>query len=347
MKQRTFSSWLHTELPIIQAPMAGVQDSKLAIAVSEAGGLGSIPCGMLSKERIVEELESITSATDKPYNLNFFCHLMPNFDQERQAQWRNRLAPYFEELKLDIAIQPSMATRMPFSEDIADAIEAFKPPYISFHFGLPNKALLERVKSWGTCILSSATTVEEAVWLETNGADAIIAQGVEAGGHRGMFLTDDLDTQLPVEDLIKKIVDNVTVPVVAAGGISTADKVEHAFNIGAEVVQVGTAFLLCDEATTSALHRDAIKSTQSQHTAITNVYSGRPARGIVNRAMMELGFVTQEAPQFPYASIDITQLRGQAEQQGSADFSPLWCGESTDGCKEVSAEKILRDLARV
>ncbi|MGR5062036.1 NAD(P)H-dependent flavin oxidoreductase [Photobacterium sp. DNB22_13_2] len=333
-----------TALPIIQSPMAGVQDSTLAIAVSEAGGLGSLPCGMLNIDQIVSEIKTIQSATSNPLNLNFFCHDMPSYNEARQLRWQHRLQPYFSELGVECESRPNSASRVPFNHDIADAIEPFSPDVISFHFGLPDKDLLARIKRWGTTVISSATTVEEAIWLESNGVDAVIAQGIEAGGHRGMFLSGDLSTQVGLFSLVPQIVSSVKVPVIAAGGIADRKGVDAAFMLGADYVQVGTAYLLCHEAKTSPIHRSALKGAGSQHTAITNVFSGRPARGIVNRAMKELGCMSNDTPDFPYASIEMTQLRTQFEKRGQGDFSPLWCGQSTEGCKEISARELTLSL---
>ncbi|WP_438465314.1 NAD(P)H-dependent flavin oxidoreductase [Marinomonas sp. PE14-40] len=336
---------LGTELPIIQAPMAGVQNSTLAIAVSEAGGLGSLPCGMLSIDALIAEIKLIKAATSKPYNLNFFCHHMPDYEQEKHDVWQNTLAKYFSELGIECKNSPNSATRMPFNHDIADAIEAFNPEFISFHFGLPDDELLARIKGWGTRIVSSATTVKEALWLEAKGVDGIIAQGVEAGGHRGMFLTQDISTQMGTFALLPQIVDQVSVPVIAAGGIVDAESVKASFLLGAGAAQIGTAYLLSDEATTSDLHRQALQSDAAMHTALTNVFSGRPARGIVNRVMADLSNMSDKAPDFPHAAIEITQLRSQAESQGDAGFSPLWCGQNTSGCLSASAKTITQELA--
>jgi nitronate monooxygenase len=214
-------SILGTTLPIIQAPMAGVQGSALAIAVSNAGGLGSLPCAMLSLDAMRTELAAITSGTSQPYNVNFFCHTPPEPDLEREASWRNLLRPYYDELGIDISSAASGPARMPFSHDAADVLREFKPPVVSFHFGLPSPDLLRRVREMGAKVLSSATTVDEARWLQARGVDAIIAQGVEAGGHRGMFLSDDITTQVGTLALLPQIVKAVSVPVVAAGGIAT------------------------------------------------------------------------------------------------------------------------------
>ncbi|MGF1769939.1 nitronate monooxygenase [Enterovibrio makurazakiensis] len=343
---QSFKALLGTDLPIIQAPMAGVQDSALAIAVSEAGGLGSLPCGMLNLDQIVSELEVISAATTQAYNLNFFCHRMPAFNQRQHAEWRDALTSYFAELDIDPTSLPITTNRLPFNHDIADAIESYRPPIVSFHFGLPDHTLLARVKSWGTKVLSSATTLQEAMWLEANGADGIIAQGLEAGGHRGMFLSEDITTQVGTASLVPQIVQKVNLPVIAAGGIADGRGVQAAMLLGAQAVQVGTAYLLCAETKTSTLHRSAILSEQSQHTALTNIFTGRPARGIVNRAMRELGYMQPLAPTFPYASIEAAPLRRQAEQQGRDDFTPLWCGQNTSGCKAISAGELTKALGK-
>ena len=334
-----------TELPIIQAPMAGVQASALAIAVSRAGGLGSLPCAMLTVEAMRKELEAIKAQTARPYNVNFFCHVPPVPSAEREAGWRAALAPYYREYGIDPGKIPAGAGRAPFSAEFADALEAFRPPVVSFHFGLPPQELLARVKRWGSKILSSATTVAEALWLEARGVDAIIAQGVEAGGHRGMFLTDDLTTQVGTFALLPQIAGAVKVPVIAAGGIADAQGVAAAIALGAAGVQVGTAYLLCTEAVITTAHRAALKSEAARHTALSNLFTGRPSRGIMNRLMRELGPLSDLPPSFPLAAAAIAPLRAKAEAQGSGDFSPLWSGQNATGCREVPAAQLTRELA--
>lgn len=335
---------LGIELPIIQAPMAGVQGSELAIAVSQAGGLGSLPCAMLTPDMMRAELAAITAQTHRPFNVNFFCHTPPQPNTEREATWRKALQPYFSEYGINADDIPAGPGRAPFSHEIADAIEAFRPPVVSFHFGLPGPDLLARIKGWGAKVLSSATTVEEALWLEAHGADAVIAQGLEAGGHRGIFLSDDLSTQVGTFSLLPQIVHAVNIPVIAAGGIADAKGVVAALSLGAIAVQVGTAYLLCPEAKTSQVHRAALKSTASQHTALTNLFSGRPARSIVNRVIREIGPICNKTPDFPLATTAITALRSKAEANNCSDFSPLWCGQNATGCKEVSAAELTREL---
>lgn len=333
------------QLPIIQAPMAGVQTNAMAIAVSNAGGLGSLPCAMLTPEGLKAELEAIVAATSLPYNLNFFCHTPPTPDAAREARWRKALAPYYAELGIDPQGVPAGAGRAPFSHAIADLVEPFKPRVVSFHFGLPDLALLQRVKAWGGKVLSSATTVGEARWLEAHGADAIIAQGLEAGGHRGIFLTDDLSTQLGTMALLPQVVRAVRVPVIAAGGIADARGVQAALALGAAGVQIGTSYMLCPEATTTELHRAALKSPRAEHTVLTNLITGRPARGMLNRLMRELGPLSDEPPAFPLATAALAPLKAAAEKLGRDDFSTLWSGQDATGCREIPAAELTRQLA--
>ena len=342
---KTIASLFRIDLPIIQAPMAGVQLGALAAAVSDAGALGSLPCALLTPETMRKELDLITSRTRKPYNVNFFCHAPPQADAAAEARWRAALAPYYRELGIDPAGIPAGPGRAPFSPEAAEILESYRPAVVSFHFGLPDASLLARVKGWGSKVISSATTVDEARWLEDHGADAVIAQGSEAGGHRGMFLTRDLTTQVGTFALVPQVARAVKVPVIATGGIADADGVAAAMALGAAGVQVGTAFLLANEATTSALHRAALKSEAARHTALTNVFTGRPARGIVNRVMRELGPISDAAPEFPLATAAMAPLRSKGEAQGSGDFSPLWSGENASGCREAPAAEIVRALA--
>ena len=340
----TLQQFLGIELPIIQAPMAGAQGSALAVAVSNAGGLGSLPCAMLDVDGIRKELTAIRAQTSKPFNVNFFCHTQPEVSAEREAAWRAALAPYFAEYGIDARSIPAQAGRQPFGVEVTEALNEFKPAVVSFQFGLPSSELLARVRRGGATILAAATTVDEARWLEARGADAVIAQGLEAGGHRGCFLTDDLSTQMGTLALVPQVVQAVRIPVIAAGGIADAKGVAAVMALGAAGVQVGTAYLLCAEATTSAVHRAALKSDAARVTALTNVFTGRPARGIVNRIVREVGPMSAAAPPFPLAVSAVAPLRARAESLGSGDFSPLWAGQNTSGCKEISAGTLTREL---
>ncbi|HEY9101978.1 nitronate monooxygenase [Chitinimonas sp.] len=337
---------LGTDFPLIQAPMAGVQGSALAIAVSNAGGLGSLPCATLSLDGMRNELLAITSQTLRPYNVNFFCHTPPEPDAERESLWRQTLLPYYRELGVDPRNIVAGPGRAPFSAEAAAVLSEFRPRVVSFHFGLPDEASLAQIRSWGGKILASATTVDEARWLEQRGVDAIIAQGLEAGGHRGHFLNDDLSAQLGTLALVPQLVAAVRCPVIAAGGIATAQGVAAMRALGAAGVQIGTAYLLCPETTTSPVHRAILQSDAARHTALTNLFTGRPARGVVNRLMRELGPLSPAAPAFPLATGAIAPLRAKAESLGSGEFSPLWAGQNASGCKPMRAAELTVELAR-
>jgi nitronate monooxygenase len=300
---------------------------------------------MLSLDAMRGELTAIKAHTVKPFNVNFFCHPSPTPSGEREAMWRSTLSPYYRAYGIGEESIPVGPARAPFSAEAAEVIGEFTPPVVSFHFGLPSAELLARVKMWGATILSSATTVDEALWLEAHGADAIIAQGLEAGGHRGNFMSHDLTTQVGTLALVPQIVQKVKLPVIAAGGIADSKGVAAAMTLGAAGVQIGTAYLLCTEAATSRVHRAALKSEAARHTALTNLFTGRPARSIVNRIMKELGPMSTVAPAFPLAASAIAPLRAKAESQGSGDFSPLWSGQNNSGCKEISASLLTRELA--
>lgn len=332
--------------PIVQAPMAGANNHRLAAAVCEAGGLGSLPAAMLSPADLHSELQALQRATQRPYNVNFFCHTPPTPDAQMQAAWQQTLAPYYQAMGLASNAVSSSAARVPFNHAAADVLEVFRPAVVSFHFGLPSPDLLARVKGWGSLVLSSATTVAEALWLQAHGADAIIAQGLEAGGHRGMFLSEDLSTQIGTFALLPQIVQAVHLPVIAAGGIATPAGVAAAKALGAAAVQIGTAYLCSHEATTSALHRAALQSNAAEYTALTTLFTGRPARGIANRVMRELGAMHPLVPAFPLATADMAPLRAAAEAQGSSDFTPLWAGQNTSGCQAAAAADITRDFLK-
>ena len=347
MKHRTaLTELIPSHLPLLQAPMAGAQGSALALAVCKAGGVGGLPAAMLSPEALRAELQVLREQAQGPWNVNFFCHTPPQPDDAAEARWREALRPFYDEAGIDPASVPAGPGRVPFSHAVADVVEPFAPPVVSFHFGLPAPDLLARVKSWGSKILSSATTVEEALWLEAHGVDAVIAQGLEAGGHRGMFLTAELGTQIGTFALLPQVVAAVKVPVVAAGGIADAAGVRAAMALGASGVQVGTAFLCCPEAGTSALHRTALMSDAAHHTELTTLFSGRPARGIVNRLMRTLGPLNTAAPAFPLATAAVAPLRAHFEAQGRTDCTPLWSGQNASGCRAVPATEIVAELAQ-
>jgi nitronate monooxygenase len=341
----TLFAELGMRYPIIQAPMAGVQNSTLAMAATRAGALGSLPAAMLSGAELRQELSRLAASGPGPYNINFFCHRQHELEPAAAQRWRQVLSPYYTEFGVDAAAPSLAPARAPFNDEHAALLAEFRPAVVSFHFGLPEPELLAQVKATGAKVFASATTVAEAQWLADHGADAVIAQGMEAGGHRGHFLSEDLSLQQGTFTLLPQIVAAVELPVIAAGGIVDGKGIRAALALGASAVQMGTAFLCCHEATTSALHRAAIRDEGSHHTALTNLFSGRPARGIVNRLMRELGPLGGQPPAFPLATTAIAPLRAAAEAAGSGDFSPLWCGQNASGCRAIPAAEVTRALA--
>ena len=334
------------ELPILQAPMAGPYLHEMAAAVSAAGGLGALPCALLGPEALRRELSQLRAATDRPINLNFFCHRNPAPDPAREAAWRERLRPYYLELGLDPDAPVPGAGRQPFDAAACALVEEFRPEVVSFHFGLPEPALLARVRASGAQVIASATTVAEARWLEARGVDAVIAQGFEAGGHRGMFLTEEIHSQVGLFALLPQVVDAVRVPVIAAGGIADARGIVAAFALGAAAVQIGTAYLHTAEARLPAPHRAALESAAAETTALTNLFTGRPARGIVNRLMRDVGPMSELAPAFPTAGGALAPLRAASEPQGSGDFMSLWAGQAAPlAPRGLGAGALTRQLA--
>ncbi|MEJ6846629.1 NAD(P)H-dependent flavin oxidoreductase [Sinorhizobium fredii] len=341
---RRLTELVGIEYPIIQAPMVGPKGA-LAASVSCAGGLGSLACAVLTREQVVTEVEEIRKRTDNPFNLNFFCHIPPSADAREDVAWRARLRPYYEEFGLDPNAAVKAANRAPFDAAMCDLVVELRPRVTSFHFGLPESKFVDRLKGAGCLIFSSATTVAEARWLEARGADAIIAQGAEAGGHRGMFLTDAVESQVGTMALVPQVADAVSVPVIAAGGIGDARGIVAALALGAAAAQLGTAYLFCPEARISVPYRDALRSARDEDTALTNVFTGRPARGLKNRVMQDVGPLSPIAPPFPLAATALQPLRTAAEAQGSGDFSPLWSGQAASLGREIGAMELTTRLA--
>jgi nitronate monooxygenase len=333
------------EHPIIQAPMAGNTTPELVIAVCEAGGLGSLACAQYNLQQARDAIAAVRTRTRAPINVNFFCHARPEPDVVAMLRWRAALAPYYVEHGLDPAAAPPAAGRSPFDADFCALVEEFRPEVVSFHFGLPPKHLLDRVQASGAKIIASATTVAEACWLEAQGCDAVIAMGLEAGGHRGNFLSDDMTRQVGLFALLPQIADAVRVPVIAAGGIGDARGIVAALALGASAVQIGTAYLLTPEASVPEVHRAALRGSADDATAITNVFTGRPARGIVNRIMRKLGPISAMVPEFPLAGGPIAPLRAKTEAEGSGDFINLWSGQAAALAQQMPARALTRKLA--
>jgi nitronate monooxygenase len=332
------------ELPIVQAPMANATGVDMAVAVAEAGGLGSLPCAGLTDDKVREGVAAIRSRTRKPINLNFFCHEEPKRDLAREASWLERLAPYYAELGAEMPKPPLKATIFRFTEATCGVVEELRPEVVSFHFGLPAPDLVQRVKQAGCKVICSATTRCEAFFLAERGVDVIIAQGAEAGGHRGMFLETDVATQIGTFALVQQIVGAVSQPVIAAGGIGDGRAIAAAFALGAAGVQIGTAYLGCPEATISALHKEAL-AEPGRETVITDVLSGRPARGILKRFIKEQGPINPAHPAYPFATPALAPLRKAAEAKGSGDFSWFWSGQGASPVFGMSAGALTRKLA--
>ncbi|MCR8723484.1 NAD(P)H-dependent flavin oxidoreductase [Frigidibacter sp. ROC022] len=333
------------DLPIIQAPMAGASGSEMPFAVSAAGGLGSLACASYDPDRLRSLMAAARERTDKPLNANFFAHAMPEDDAERDAAWLGRLSTYYAEYGLDAPTSLPIGPVRPFDAARCAVVEEFAPSVVSFHFGLPEPALVARIKAAGCKIISSATTVNEARWLAANGCDAIIAQGLEAGGHRGMFLTKSLGSQVGTMSLVPQVVDAVDVPVIAAGGIGDARGIVAAFALGASAVQIGTAYLFTEEAAINPFYRQALEDAGNGETVVTNLFSGRPTRVLANRMILDIGPMSEDAPSFPKGFAATGPIRAAAERTGKRDFSAHFCGQSVALGRRTSAFALTRELA--
>jgi len=331
---------LQIDHPLLLAPMAGVADAGLGIAVARAGGLGSIPAATLSAQQLRDEAARYRAAVDAPLNLNFFAHRVVEPTAADIVRWADVLQPLHAALGLE-APRSATAGRQPFDAQALAVVQQVRPEVVSFHFGLPPAELLEAVKATGATVLSSATTVAEARWLVTHGADAVIAQGWEAGGHRAMFLDDDINAQVGTFALVPQVVDAVDVPVIAAGGIADGRGMAAAMLLGAAAVQVGTAFLRSPEATTSAVHRQALADAGDDATRLTNVFTGRPARGLLNRMIRELGPMAKDAPAFPYAGSQLSQLREYSVAHNDGEFISMWAGQAAALAREEAAGAVV------
>lgn len=333
------------DTPILLAPMAGSGGSALAIAVAKAGGLGSLPCASVSVEKTTEEVATFRGAVAAPLNLNFFAHQPKVPTDDEQARWLSRLAPYFTEFGVDPSSLAAPGGRAPFDDAMCRMVETLKPEVVSFHFGLPERELLARVKATGAKVLGAATTVAEGRWLAEHGVDAVIAQGAEAGGHRGNFLTDDMATQPGLFALVPQMADALSIPVIAAGAIADGRGMAAALTLGASAVQIGTAYLRSDESISVPVHKAALAQAHDDNTAVTNVLTGRPARGLINRIMREVGPLSPDALPFPLAGGALAPMRAVTEKQGKGDFQPLWSGQAGALAREGSAEALTRHIA--
>ncbi|HMP63367.1 MAG TPA: nitronate monooxygenase family protein [Phenylobacterium sp.] len=333
---------LGLDVPVLLAPMAGAGGLELALAVARAGDLAALPCAMLSPTEVEAHAHDFRARSGSPLNLNFFCHLPPQASPEAEARWAEALGPFYDEFGIAREVPPGGAARAPFDAAYAQVVERVRPEVVSFHFGLPEAGLLARVRAAGARVISSATTVEEARWLAQRGCDAVIAMGAEAGGHRASFLTQDMSAQPGLFALLPQMVDAVDIPVIAAGAVADGRGLAAALALGACAVQIGTAYLRSPEALTSDVHRAALAAARDDSTALTNLFTGRPARGLRNRLMAELGPLSDLAPPFPLAASALAPLRAQAPE----GFGPLWSGQAAALAQSESAEAITTRIAR-
>ncbi|GAB5368776.1 hypothetical protein AAMO2058_001349000 [Amorphochlora amoebiformis] len=345
---KTLLKRLKISKAIIQAPMLGVNDSALAIGVSRAGGLGSLPCASLTADELRREVAIMRDAKVQSVHLNFFSHKPSRPNIRPQEIWKDVLQQFYDKEGLK-APEPKLENgRKPFDSNMCDVVEELRPEVVSFHFGLPEESLLTRVKRSGAYVLSSATTVAEARYLRDHGADGIIAQGFEAGGHRGMFLTSDTSTQVGTMALVPMVVREVSpIPVIAAGGISDGRGILAALSLGAAAAQIGSSYLLCPEAKITQVHRNHVKKAIDHDTCLTNIFSGRPARGIACDLIRKIGPISNSAPPFPTAGFALKPLQKHTEAVNRGDYSQMWCGQAVGLRSEdegVSAEEMTLKL---
>lgn len=335
---------LNVEHPIIQAPMAGSATPALAAAVSNAGGLGSLGCGSMSVDDLRSKIEELRTATNRPFNLNFFAHNPPQRDSEIDAQARERVTPFYEERGLSDIPTASEAPFDPFNADMLSVLLEIKPAVTSFHFGLPEPEMVKAIKDSGSRIFCSATTVAEARVLNAAGADAIIAQGWEAGGHRGSFDTSFEDCGVGTMALIPQVADAVNVPVIAAGGIADGRGIAAAFALGASGVQMGTAFLSCLEAEISEIHRSALRRASDEDTRLTRAFSGRSARAKNNRYIEAMAEQRTQLPDFPMMYAFSEPLRESSVTNKDMDFQFLLYGQAAALNRELPAADLMARL---
>lgn len=334
--------------PVVLAPMAGVTNATLVSAVANAGGLGSHGCAATQPDQLTVEIDKIRQATNRPFNLNFFVHAPPGDNAEREERLRGLLQPLFDELGLG-DVPAASDDLLPFGPAHLEALLDDPPPIVSFHFGLPAPELLTPLKEKGCTILSTATTVAEAQWLEAHGADVVIAQGSEAGGHQGLFLDDphgrnDLDTAIGTMALVPQVVDAVSVPVIAAGGIADGRGLAAALCLGAQAAQIGTAFLLKAETNLDPAYRTALSAATGEGTRITRSFSGRPARAIRNRYLETMLPAEGELPDFPVPLLLNAALRAKDAAAGRTDLSSFWAGQAVALAQPETAASFVEDI---
>lgn len=343
-KANVFLSRLGLQYPIIQAPMAGTSTPGLAATVSNAGGMGSLGLGNLSVEAARKQIRQLQQLTDKPFNINFFCHADDPADAARDHNWLKRLQPWFAEF----AAQPPAQLDKGYGSFIGnramlDMLLEERPPVVSFHFGLPDADAIAALQQAGIFLMGCATSLEEACMIEAAGLDAVIAQGYEAGGHRGLF-DPKQESGLLLDDLLAQLKDTIELPVVATGGLMDGKDISRVLAAGASAAQLGTAFISCPESAAPQAYRDQLLSDNAQETAVTAIFSGRPARGMVNRSHREIGPYAAELAGYPQAYSAAKALHAAAVAKGSHDFAPYWAGTSAHRSRALPAAGLMACL---
>ena len=338
-------SLLNIERPIIQSPMVGVSTPSLAAAVSNAGGLGSIGIGASSVEQARAMLRETAAQTGKPFNVNVFCHQPAVRDVARESQWLQSLAGFFDEFGAEAPV----SLREIYTSFVEDAgmlqmLLEEKPAVVSFHFGLPAQPAIDALKAVGILLLCSVTSLAEALAAEQAGVHALVAQGYEAGGHRGVF-DPRQDLQMGTCALVRVLVDACRLPVIAAGGIMDGAGINAVMQLGASAAQLGTAFILCPESSANAAYREALKGPRAHQTHVTSVISGRPARGMVNRNFTSLEGAGIELPDYPLTYDANKALNAVAAARTNSDFAVQWAGQGAPLARELPAAALVKLLA--
>jgi nitronate monooxygenase len=349
MNNAQFWSNLGVRFPIIQAPMVGVSTPALAAEVSNAGALGSIGLGASTPEQARASIRQVRALTDQPYNVNLFCHKPAQFNQAQNDAWLAYAAQWFPEFD---AVPPQTLREIykSFLDDRAmlDVLLQERPPVVSFHFGTPDPAWVAELRAAGIVTVGCATTLKEARALQAAGVDAIVAQGYEAGGHRGVF-DDSLhqDQQLGLFALTRLLATHTTLPIIAAGGIMDGAGINAALALGACGVQMGTAFILCPESSATPEHRAAFATAVAHDTRVTRYLSGRPARGFANRLYLESATGQVPPPaEYPLAYDLAKALHAAAGLKGSHDFAAQWAGQGAPLARALPAAELIRTLVK-
>jgi nitronate monooxygenase len=342
--RRDLIELLEIDHPILQAPMSGESTPALAAAVSNAGGLGGLGCAFLSPDELRAAAEALRAGTNRPFNLNFFAHPPPRDDARLDAETRTRVAPFYAELGLAAVPERGRAPCETFGEATLAVVLDVRPKVTSFHFGLPPLDMVRALQAAGSVVLCSATTVAEARRLAAAGIDAIVAQGWEAGGHRGTFEVSFEDFGVGTMALVPQIVDAVEVPVIAAGGIADGRGIAAALALGAGGVQMGTAFLSCPEANIDDGYRDELRQARDDDTRLTRAFSGRPARAKTNRYIEAMAEHRVPLPDFPTMYGFSEPLTAASEETGNPDFRFLIYGQAAALNRELPAAELMARL---